>query len=167
MRTIGLLAGSLIAGAMAVCAVPAVAAPAQQAVSVADRTAVMRAAGFVSKGGKWLGGDGNCEAMIEPQDVRDLNGDGTAEIIITETGTFCYGATGQGFYIMQKTPAGGWKTFFESQGIPNFQATKGFGGWPDIELGGPGFCFPVVRYNGRDYAKFRNKAYQPGACAGR
>ena len=167
MRTIGLLAGSLIAGAMAVCAVPAVAAPAQQAVSAADRTAVMRAAGFVSKGGKWLGGDGNCEAMIEPQDVRDLNGDGTAEIIITETGTFCYGATGQGFYIMQKTPAGGWKTFFQSQGIPEFQATKGVGGWPDIELGGPGFCFPVVRYNGRDYAKFRNKAYQPGACAGR
>ena len=103
--------------------------------------------------------------LEEPQDVRDLNGDGTAEIIITETGTFCYGATGQGFYIMQKTPAGGWKTFFESQGIPNFQATKGVGGWPDIELGGPGFCFPVVRFNGKAYANHRQKEEQPGACA--
>jgi hypothetical protein len=152
---------------LAVCAIPPLAAAQAKPVTPADRTAAMRAAGFVAKGGKWLGGEGNCEAAIDPKDVRDLNGDGVSEIIITETGTFCYGNTGQGFYIMQKTPAGAWKTFFQSQGIPEFQATKGVGGWPDIELGGPGFCFPIVRYNGRDYAQFRKKAYQPGACAGR
>ena len=136
-------------------------------VSAVDRTAAMRAAGFVSQGGKWLGGDGNCEAAIEPKDIRDLNGDGRQEIIITESGSFCYGNTGQGFYIMDRTPAGGWKTFYASPGIPEFQTTKGVGGWPDIEVGGPGFCFPVIRYNGKDYVQNRNKEYQPGACARR
>lgn len=149
------------------CVAEAFTKTAAAGVTAADRTAAMRAAGFVSKRGKWLGGDGECEAAIEPKDVRDLNGDGRQEIVITETGTFCYGNTGQGFYIMERTPAGPWRTFFASQGIPEFQATKGSGGWPDIELGGPGFCFPVVRYNGKDYVKNRNKEYQPGACARR
>ena len=26
------------------------------------------------------------------------------------------------------------------------------GGWPDIQMGGPGFCFPVWRWNGSAYA---------------
>lgn len=142
-------------------------AQAAAGVTAADRTAAMRAAGFVSKGGKWLNGEGECEAAIEPSDVRDLNGDGRQEIVITETGTFCYGNTGQGFYVMQRTAAGGWNTLYQSQGIPEFLATKGVGGWPDIVLGGPGFCFPVVRYNGKAYANYRQKEEQPGACARR
>ena len=36
--------------------------------------------------------------------------------------------------------------------MPDFLATKGVGGWPDIEMGGPGFCFPVWRWNGKAYA---------------
>ena len=139
-------------------------AEASTGVTAADRTAAMRAAGFVSKGGRWLGGEGNCEAAIEPADIRDLNGDGRQEIIITETGTFCYGNTGQGFYVMEQT-GGGWRTLFQSQGVPEFLPTKGAGGWPDIVLGGPGFCFPVVRFNGKAYANHRQKEEQPGACA--
>ena len=141
-------------------------AEASTGVTAADRTAAMRAAGFVSKGGRWLGGEGNCEAAIEPADIRDLNGDGRQEIIITETGTFCYGNTGQGFYVMEQA-GGGWRTLFQSQGIPEFLPTKGAGGWPDIVLGGPGFCFPVVRFNGKAYANHRQKEEQPGACSGR
>ena len=136
-------------------------------VTAADRAAAMRAAGFVSRGGKWIGGEGNCEAAVEPSDIKDLNGDGRLELVITETGTFCYGNTGQGFYIMQKTPAGAWKTLYQSQGIPEFLATKGPGGWPDIEVGGPGFCFPVVRFNGTTYANHRQVEHQAGACARR
>lgn len=149
------------------CVAEAFSKAAATGVTAADRSAAMRAAGFVPQGGRWLGGEGNCEAAIDPKDIRDLNGDGRQEVVITETGTFCYGNTGQGFYIMERTAAGGWKTFFASQGIPEFQAAKGAGGWPDIELGGPGFCFPVVRYNGREYVQNRNKEYQPGACARR
>ena len=139
---------------------------ASSGVTVADRTAAMRAAGFVSQGGRWLGGEGACEAVIEPSDIRDLNGDGRSEMVITESGSFCYGHTGQGFYIMERAGSD-WRTLFQSQGIPEFLPTKGAGGWPDIVLGGPGFCFPVVRYNGKTYAVHRQKEEQPGACARR
>jgi hypothetical protein len=36
--------------------------------------------------------------------------------------------------------------------MPEFLATKGISGWPDIVLGGPGFCFAVMRWNGKIYA---------------
>lgn len=147
------------------------AAPAGKGVSpgvtAADQSAALRAAGFVSRGGKWTSGEGECEAFIEPEGVRDLNGDGRPEVTITESGSFCYGNTGQGFYVMEKTPAGAWRTVYQSQGIPEILATKGAGGWADIEVGGPGFCFPVVRYDGKTYVTNRQKEYQPGACARR
>lgn len=136
-------------------------------VTAAERSAALRAAGFTSRGGKWTSGEGECAAFIEPEGVRDLNGDGKPEVIITESGTFCYGNTGQGFYLMEQTSAGTWRTVYQSQGIPEIQATKGAGGWADIEIGGPGFCFPIVRYDGKTYVMNRKKEYQPGACARR
>ena len=136
-------------------------------VTTADKTAALRAAGFTQRGGKWTSGEGECEAYVEPEGVRDLNGDGKPEIMVTESGTYCYGNTGQGFYLMTKIPAGGWRTVYQSQGIPEIQTTKGVGGWADIEVGGPGFCFPIVRYDGKTYALNRQKEYQAGACARR
>ena len=35
--------------------------------------------------------------------------------------------------------------------MPEFLKVKGVGGWPDVSLGGPGFCFPVYRWSGRAY----------------
>jgi hypothetical protein len=34
---------------------------------------------------------------------------------------------------------------------PTQLKTKGKDGWPDISVGGPGFCFPVQRWNGKAY----------------
>jgi hypothetical protein len=48
-------------------------------------------------------------------------------------------------------------------GIPEFLKTKGADGWPDISVGGPGFCFPVERWNGREY-KFQRWEYDGKAC---
>jgi len=39
---------------------------------------------------------------------------------------------------------------FGSLGIPKIFETKSHG-FPDIEVGGPGTCFPVLRYNGKQY----------------
>jgi len=159
---------SSIAVVVALLGAPAAAqAPRTSGVTTADQSAALRAAGFASRGGKWISGEGECEASIEPQGVRDLNGDGRPEVMITESGTFCYGNTGQGFYLMEKTPAGAWRTVYQSPGIPEILTTKGAGGWADIEVGGPGFCFPVVRYDGKTYVQNRQKEYQPGACARR
>ncbi|MBX3482118.1 hypothetical protein [Phenylobacterium sp.] len=132
--------------------------------NAADRTAALRAAGFTAVRGRYPACDTSQEVTIE---MRDLNGDGRQDAVVTDYGTACFGMTGQGYVIVTKDAAGAWKQLFGNQGIPTFLPTRGVGGWPDIENGGPGFCFPVMRWNGRDYAIIRRKAYQPGACAGR
>lgn len=130
----------------------------------ADREAAFRAAGFPAVRGKHPACDKQQEATIE---VRDLNGDGRADAVVSDFGTECYGSTEQGFVIVTRDTAGTWRKLYASPGIPTFQTTRGAGGWPDIENGGPGFCFPIQRWNGSDYVNVRWKAYQPGACAGR
>ena len=125
----------------------------------ADRAAAFKAAGFALKGKQWRS---DCEdpgtasyspGAIEP--VADLNGDGLPEAVVTEGGTFCYGDTGTGFTLVSKQANGGWKIITGDTGIPNFLKTKGVAGWPDIEIGGPGFCFPVQRWNGKTYEPVR------------
>ena len=132
--------------------------------SAVDRAAAFRAAGFTATRGKYLACDKRQELAIE---IRDLNGEGRPDAVITDFGTECFGNTGQGFVIATKDPSGAWRKLYGSQGIPEFQTTRGAAGWPDIENGGPGFCFPILRWNGSDYALLRWKAYEPGACAGR
>lgn len=129
-----------------------------------DRAAAFRAAGFAPVRGKYLACDTSQELQIE---VRDLNGDGRRDAVITDYGTQCFGMTGQGYVIVTQDAGGAWRKLFQNQGIPTFQAARGAGGWPDIENGGPGFCHPILRWNGSDYVTVRWKAEQAGACARR
>ncbi|RJF91474.1 hypothetical protein D3876_08985 [Sphingomonas cavernae] len=85
----------------------------------------------------------------------DLNGDGRPEAVVTGSGTFCYGMAGTGFQLVSKQANGSWKLVAGEIGIPDFLKTKGAGGWPDLMIGGPGFCFPVQRWNGREYVLHR------------
>jgi hypothetical protein len=96
-------------------------------------------------------------------DMRDLNKDGRSEVIITETSAACYGNTGQGFYLMTADATGKWRTLYSSAGIPEFLKTSSMG-WPDIEVGGPGFCFPVLRWDGKTYKLLRRQAKSPDGC---
>jgi hypothetical protein len=144
---------------------PAIAA--SPALSPADSTAAFKAAGFVQRGKQWKSDCGDPgTATYSPgaiDTVRDLNGDGLPEAVITEGGTYCYGMTGTGFTLVSKQPKGGWKRITGDTGIPDFLKTKGVGGWPDIEIGGPGFCFPVQRWNGKAYVVHRHQ-YEGKAC---
>lgn len=138
----------------------------------ADFNAAFQAAGMVRKNGSWTGcaDDGYGRAEVQNGDYRDINQDGVNDLIITDSGTFCYGNTGQGFVILTRSAANAqWKVFYSSPGIPTFVKTtvKTPGGWPDVEIGGPGFCFPINRWNGKDYVFNRNKEYEKGACARR
>ena len=142
----------------------AAAASAPASAGPADREAAFKAAGFPAVRGRHPACDPRSEVQIE---IRDLNGDGRPDAVVTDSGLECYGSTEQGFVIVTKEASGAWRKLFNSPGIPNFLPTRGAGGWPDIENGGPGFCFPVLRWNGTDYAKLRWNAQQPGACAGR
>lgn len=133
--------------------------------SPAEQSAVFAAAGFRSRSGQWR----SCEdpsASYAPgkiEVVRDLNGDGLPEAIVTEGSGFCYGNTGTAFWLVGKQPDGRWKLLFNASGIPEFLGTRGPGGWPDLSVGGPGFCFPVLRWNGRAYDNHRLE-YQGKPC---
>jgi hypothetical protein len=137
--------------------------------SDADRAAVFKAAGATQRKGKWVicvpdAGSGAPEpegAVIDT--VRDLNGDGRPEAVVTDGGTYCYGNTGTGFTLLSKQANGNWRKITGDTGIPEFLKTKGSGGWPDISVGGPGFCFPVERWNGKAYALHRYE-YEGKRC---
>jgi hypothetical protein len=142
------------------CNVAAQAAPASP-----DKTAAFRAAGFHLQSGQWHKCDDPGTASYSPgslEMVGDLNGDGMPEAVVTEGSAYCYGNTGTAFSLVSKS-AKGWRLMTENVGIPSFLAARGVAGWPDIEVGGPGFCFPVYRWNGREYALSRHQ-YEGKTC---
>lgn len=95
--------------------------------------------------------------------VGDLNGDGRPEAVVTEGGTYCYGNAGTGFTLVSKQADGTWKAIHSATGMVSFLTTKGADGWPDLELGGPGFCFPVLRWDDREYRVQRHE-YEGKPC---
>lgn len=146
-----------------------VAAPPPSADSARD-TAIFRAAGFKQTRRGWESGcdDPSLGVPYDPgaiDQVKDLNGDGRPEAIVTEGGGFCYGNTGMAFWLVSQQANGTWTLIYNSIGIPEFLATRGVGGWPDISVGGPGFCFAVVRWNGRAYVRHRME-YDGKPCKG-
>lgn len=121
------------------------------------------AAGMKRVGDHWESGcnegndPGNSYSPAEISERKDFNGDGLVDAVVTEGGGYCYGNTGTQFWLVAGQPGGKWKLLVNAIGIPGFQKTKGVGAWPDIEIGGPGFCFPVLRWNGSDYKLARHQ----------
>jgi hypothetical protein len=132
-----------------------------------DEEAAFKAAGFTRRGEQWRSAcDDPGTTSYTPgaiETVRDLDGDGRPEAVITEGGTYCYGHAGTGFTVVSKQADGSWKRIHSDTGIASFLPTRGAGGWPDIEVGGPGFCFPVVRWDGREYRLHRHQ-YEGKPC---
>jgi len=120
----------------------------------AERAAVFKAAAFKPRGSQFV----RCEeepptASYVPGQIElaDLNGDGKPEAWVTESSVFCYGNTGSAF-LLTKDADGTWRKLFDAVGVATALETKQQG-WPDIEVGGPGFGkFPVYRWNGKTYA---------------
>lgn len=143
------MAAMLLLAAMLAASVPA-----------AEQATIFKTAGFAKRGSTWESGncDGSESESYSPGSIdsyRDLNGDGRPEALVIEGGAICYGTTGMHFWLLSKQVNGGWKLVAEETAMPDFLATKGAGGWPDIQLGGPGFCFRIARWNGSAYVTSR------------
>lgn len=148
--------GGLCIGGLLMSGLQRAAASTELTLADADRRAVFKAAGALQRKGMWVmcADDPNSSgATIDI--VRDLNGDGRPEVVVSEGGTFCYGHAGTGYQLLSKQADGTWRVMSGGSGIPGFLKTKGIGGWPDISVGGPGFCFPVERWNGKTYVLHR------------
>lgn len=146
---------------------PVAAASSVQTPAARD-AAIFRAAGLKQTKRGWESGcdDPSAGAAYGPgsiEEMKDLNGDGRPEAVVTEGGSYCYGNTGTAFWLVSQQANGSWKLIYNETGIAEFLKTKGVGGWPDISIGGPGFCFPVMRWNGAAY-KFNRNAYEGKPC---
>lgn len=134
----------------------AVANPSEAAtVSPSDRAAAFKAAGFTQRGDRTIGCDSEPEwpkSNIEFE-VMDLNGDGRPEAMIREENIACYGQIEVAFYLVTRDAPGKWRKIAFETGHPQVLKTKRQG-WPDIELGGPGFDkMPVIHWNGKAYVR--------------
>ena len=123
-----------------------------------ERTAIFKAAGFRRVGPHWKTDcDYSGKASYGPGAIKafgDLNGDGRPEAIVTEGSTYCYGMTGMGFTVLTKSPRGPWTKLYQSPGMPHILKTRA-NGWPEIEVGVPGMCIPILRWTGKAYAIHR------------
>lgn len=135
--------------------------------SAADEAAAFQAAGFRKRRGQWRSDcDDPGTATYTPgvvEQAGDFNGDGRPDAVLTEGGSYCYGNTGTGYWLVSKRADGRWVLMDRNTGILEFAKTRGVDGWPDIVVGGPGFCFPVTRWNGREY-KLNRWEYEGKPC---
>lgn len=135
--------------------------------SPADEAAAFKAAGFKLNGKQWRACDDPAPSYTpgKIEQLADINGDGRLEAVITEGSTNCYGSAEVGYSVVSQQANGTWKLMAQGNGMVTFLAAKGVGGWPDIEVGGPGFCFPVLRWNGKEYV-LHGHEYEGKPCRG-
>jgi hypothetical protein len=138
--------------------------------SPADEAAAFRAAGFKHVGRQWRACGDPGSASYTPgaiETLRDIDGDGRPDAVITEGSVACFGQAETGYALVSKQADGRWKLIDQRPGVATLLPRRaGTTGWPDIEVGGPGFCFPVLRWNGSAYAiqrhQYEGKPCRPG-----
>lgn len=137
------------------------AAPAANA--AADAKVIAEATGgqFKATKGKYF--EKACNQSLDYEaEVVDLNGDGQPEVFTSVHGTCMGGGAGVHMNLFIKGSNGRWKPQFGFPGMYTILKTKNKG-YSDIEIGGPGFCFPVWRWNGREYDLHRHQ-YEGKPC---
>jgi hypothetical protein len=98
--------------------------------------------------------DGFGGEFLQRVDQRDLNGDGVNELIVhtaTDGASGCIGRVGPQIDLLIADGRGGWQRNlgFDTHSLNYLNREPG--DWPDIELTGPGFCFPIWRYHDGEY----------------
>ena len=85
----------------------------------------------------------------------DMNKDGQEELFVGLGSAALFGNVGESFMLYMKDNTGKYTQQPEiSGGRPIILSTKNLG-YPDILIGGPGFEFPVYRWNGTKYAMYK------------
>ncbi|MCP8686592.1 hypothetical protein [Marinobacterium sedimentorum] len=150
------LAAALVTTASMLAVGPVRGSSVVEGLSASEEAALFAAAGFS------LAGNGQYQRCREEPvtlsyqpgkaELADLNGDGQDEAWVTEGSLYCYGNTEQ-YFVLLTREQNGWRILVEAAGIPVIRET-GNQGWPDIEVGGPGFAaFPLYRWNGEAYVR--------------
>jgi eukaryotic-like serine/threonine-protein kinase len=97
----------------------------------------------------------------------DLNADGTFEVFVQWGNSCTSGTTGRSLLLFIRDAGG---TYQPQLGFPAFGWTKRDSAgqeWPDLVLGGPGFCHAVWTFKDGEYTFRCNLPEEPGGCASR
>ena len=111
--------------------------------------------------------DPNCGDISPMTDVVDLNGDGNHEVFV-EFGNACLsGFTGRSISLFIKDGSGKFRyqLGFPAMGYEILEI--GVDGYPDLQFGGPGFCFPVWAWDGNNYEYKCSMPQAEGGCEDR
>jgi hypothetical protein len=85
----------------------------------------------------------------------DMNKDGKEEVFVAFGNTYTSGNTGSSIALFIKDAKGAYTQHLGFPGmVPEALATVSKG-YPDLLIGGPGFEFPVLRWNGKTYNLYR------------
>ncbi|HKY60058.1 MAG TPA: hypothetical protein VJP59_03515 [Gemmatimonadota bacterium] len=108
----------------------------------------------------------DCGTIFSQVEETDLNGDGVSEVFVLAGNTCTSGMAGSSIVLFIKDaegrygshlgfPAGGWTKLETSNA-----------GFPDLAIGGPGFCEAVWRWDGTTYQHDHDRETEPGGCDG-
>lgn len=93
-----------------------------------------------------------------PYEIKDINGDAVDEIIVVQQASgaaSCFGHAGSLISLLISDGKGGWQDQFGFPGASLQFHPRTDSAWPDIEIIGPGFCFPIWRYHEGGYGIWR------------
>jgi hypothetical protein len=97
---------------------------------------------------------GEYEVTVLPY-ITDLNKDGIEEVFIVMQSTALFGNTGEDFVLYIKNSNGKLEHHNEIGGGIAMIIIPSKKGYPDIAIGGPGFKFPLYKWDGKKYKYFK------------
>ncbi|MDH4048372.1 MAG: hypothetical protein OEW68_08590 [Gammaproteobacteria bacterium] len=108
--------------------------------------------------------DPNCGDIEPVTEVVDLNGDGSYEVFITWGNSCLSGHAGRSLTLFVKDRSGKYQyqLGFPAAGYDALE--RGVDGFPELLLGGPGFCFPIWAWDGDNYEFKCNLPQEEGGC---
>jgi len=110
--------------------------------------------------------DRTCENEVDFDiQVKDLNDDKIPEVVVIGGNTCSSGATGSSIWLFVKNK-GGYQTNlgFPAAGYEVMkQSTRGY---PNLLIGGSGFCSAIWQWNGKKYQHLKNVPTSKGGCDG-
>jgi hypothetical protein len=108
----------------------------------------------------------DCGSIYAHAQEDDLNGDGIPEAFVLGGNGCTSGMDGSNLTLFIQDAGGTWVT---NLGFPAGGWTKletGNLGFPDLAIGGAGFCEAVYRWDGSMYQHHGNRETEPGGCDG-
>jgi hypothetical protein len=94
----------------------------------------------------------------------DWNADGKKEVLVTYGNTCTSGMAGSSVVLFVKDASGKYQPQLGFPGMVAEVLPAKHEGYPELLIGGPGFCFAAWRWDGKAYVHARNEPQSPGGC---